>query len=97
MVLTVLQAITNSIIRLGQVCSSLGVIENYTSQYMVGVGSGCEVQLVTMVLDNVVVALADQQEEIMEGDVHKMAIMSLNWGAFAKAVDSLQRILLWVL
>ena len=47
-----------------------------------------------MVLDNVVAALADQQEEITESDVHKMAIMSLNWGAFAKAVDSLQRILL---
>lgn len=46
------------------------------------------------VLDNVVVALADQQEENMDGDVHKMAVMSLNWGAFAKAVDSLQRILL---
>ncbi len=48
----------------------------------------------TMVLDNVVSALAEQEEEITEGEVHKMAIMSLNWGAFAKAVDSLQRILL---
>lgn len=42
MVLTVLQAITNSISRLEQVCASLGVIENYASQYMVMVGWVCE-------------------------------------------------------
>ena len=41
-VLTVLQAITNSISRLEQVCASLGVIENYASQYMVVVGWVCE-------------------------------------------------------
>ena len=38
--------------------------------------------------------LAPGETKITEGEVHKMAIMSLNWGAFAKAVDSLQRILL---
>ena len=50
--------------------------------------------LVSGVLDALREALRSQLEEVEETDVKQLAILSLNWGAFAKSIESLQRILL---
>lgn len=70
--------------RLTQVTASLGVTENYAPLYL----------LVSSILDAVEEALIDQQNDLEESAVPEMATISLNWGAFAKSVDALQRILL---
>ena len=59
--------------------ASLGVTENYAPLYL----------LVSSILDAVEEALMDQQNDLDES-----AIAEMNWGAFAKSVDALQRILL---
>lgn len=50
--------------------------------------------LVSSILDAVEEALMDQQNDLDESAIAEMATISLNWGAFAKSVDALQRILL---
>lgn len=50
--------------------------------------------MVTAILESLVGALQGEKESIEESEVHKLAILSLNFGAFAKAVEALQRILL---
>ena len=74
-----------AVTRLTQVTQSLGVSENYSALFL----------LVSAVLDGVKEALQDQQAEVDDGDVAKIAMISLDWGAFAKSMDALQRILLW--
>ena len=81
---TVLQAISRAVYRLTQVTASLGVTENYAPLYL----------LVSSILDAVEEALMDQQNDLDESAIAEMATISLNWGAFAKSVDALQRILL---
>lgn len=46
------------------------------------------------ILDNVKEALEDQQSTLSPKDIHEKCILSLNWGAFAKSIDALQRILM---
>ena len=41
-------------------------------------------------------ALKGEKDEIEDSDVQHLAMLSLNWGAFAKSIESLQRILLYV-
>ena len=82
---TVLQTLLRAVTRLTQVTQSLGVSENYSALYL----------LVTAVLDGVKEALQDQQSEVDETDVAKIAMISLDWGAFAKSMEALQRMLLW--
>ena len=53
--------------------------------------------LVSGVLDALQEALRSQQSDMEETEVKPLAILSLNWGAFAKSIDSLQRILLYVM
>ena len=48
----------------------------------------------TAILESLVAALQSEKESIEESEVHKLAILSLNFGAFAKSVEALQRILL---
>lgn len=50
--------------------------------------------MVTAILESLVAALQSEKESIEESEVHKLAILSLNFGAFAKSVEALQRILL---
>lgn len=94
---TVLQGISNAITKLKRVCESLGVTENYAHLFNVLLFLLIEFQLVSSILDNVKEALEDQQANLESKDVREKCIVSLNWGAFAKSIDALQRILLYSL
>lgn len=48
----------------------------------------------TAILESLVEALRGERESIEDSEVHKLAVLSLNFGAFAKSVEALQRILL---
>ena len=50
--------------------------------------------MVSCILDSVKETLDDQQEAFSSNDIHEKCIIGLNWGAFAKAIDALQRILM---
>lgn len=48
----------------------------------------------TAILESLIEALQREKDDIDESEVHKLAVLSLNFGAFAKAVEALQRMLL---
>lgn len=50
--------------------------------------------MVAAILESVKEALEDQQSNLESKDIHEKCIIGLNWGAFAKAIDALQRILM---
>ena len=79
---------------LNRVCDSLGVTETYTYLFNVGLTCAVDVQMVAAILESVKEALEDQQSNLESKDIHEKCIIGLNWGAFAKAIDALQRILM---